>query len=30
MVAMGVASNAVSKPAFKDVAVACIQDAELK
>ena len=30
MVAKGVASNAVSKPAFKEVAVACIQAAELK
>jgi hypothetical protein len=30
MVAKGVATNAVSKPAFKEVAVACIQAAELK
>jgi hypothetical protein len=30
MVAKGVATNAVNNPAFKDVAVACIQAAELK
>ena len=30
MVAKGVATNAVSNPAFKDVTVACIQAAELK
>ncbi len=30
MIPSGVATSAVSKPAFSEVAVACIQEAELK